>query len=571
MAHEAWHVVQQRQGRVKPTVQMAGVQVNDDEGLEREADAMGGEALQANFGVDAAGEKGSDPLCPQAKQALLAQPMARNYSAQQHLPIPKRGETRGGKSNLKTELANISTQPPTFRKLLQRRALSIGDTGAGSHRQTLGGTVEQVEVLEVGQMQDDSRSVQSKEDVQRARQGTAELKWPSDGEGVSFTEDYAGSVRRAMEWGIQGGEGTSGWHRRHYTADSFDKIADETGDQYRRLDDNDTLKNDKNKTLVAIRAFRGPEDGTMAEETVDDLIRVYDAVKKQAEALRQEHLITETKAEVTKIEADPAEAHPNTLPTSKVTFGDGDTVYFKGRGSAVENALIGRNTSAASALSSIGPETTHIREGVGMHGFVEPEHGKGMVHFAEDVGTEVPPPLPEVSWGEWTRSNLPTILGGKDVPPRPAAIAAWLSAVKGALLASLTVTMDLHGSNIKAGRTGKSHVIDAEVLLDVTQWETYTENLKARTIANFEVGRFTPPWLQKHMGALSAGTKTLMAADVVDALRNGRRDTEAAIDEALGPITRLLRESALLRVLPKDTGLPTSTDITILQPGGRRA
>jgi len=38
LGHEAWHVVQQKQGRVKPTVQMQGVQVNDDEGLEREAD-----------------------------------------------------------------------------------------------------------------------------------------------------------------------------------------------------------------------------------------------------------------------------------------------------------------------------------------------------------------------------------------------------------------------------------------------------------------------------------------------------------------------------------------------------
>jgi hypothetical protein len=41
LPHEAWHVVQQMQGRVKPTMQMKGVQINDDEGLEREADAMG--------------------------------------------------------------------------------------------------------------------------------------------------------------------------------------------------------------------------------------------------------------------------------------------------------------------------------------------------------------------------------------------------------------------------------------------------------------------------------------------------------------------------------------------------
>jgi hypothetical protein len=46
LPHEAWHVVQQKQGRVKPTLQMkAGVNVNDDKGLEKEADVMGGKAL----------------------------------------------------------------------------------------------------------------------------------------------------------------------------------------------------------------------------------------------------------------------------------------------------------------------------------------------------------------------------------------------------------------------------------------------------------------------------------------------------------------------------------------------
>lgn len=47
LPHEAWHVVQQKQGRVQPTMQMAGgVPVNDDKGLEKEADGMGKEAVQ---------------------------------------------------------------------------------------------------------------------------------------------------------------------------------------------------------------------------------------------------------------------------------------------------------------------------------------------------------------------------------------------------------------------------------------------------------------------------------------------------------------------------------------------
>ena len=45
LPHEAWHVVQQRQGRVPATTQFAGVAVNDDQGLEREADVMGDRAV----------------------------------------------------------------------------------------------------------------------------------------------------------------------------------------------------------------------------------------------------------------------------------------------------------------------------------------------------------------------------------------------------------------------------------------------------------------------------------------------------------------------------------------------
>jgi hypothetical protein len=47
LPHEAWHTVQQKQGRVKPTVQLQkGVPVNDDKSLEQEADVMGSKALQ---------------------------------------------------------------------------------------------------------------------------------------------------------------------------------------------------------------------------------------------------------------------------------------------------------------------------------------------------------------------------------------------------------------------------------------------------------------------------------------------------------------------------------------------
>jgi hypothetical protein len=48
LPHEAWHVVQQAQGRVKPTTQLKGnIKINDDSGLEAEADVMGAKALQS--------------------------------------------------------------------------------------------------------------------------------------------------------------------------------------------------------------------------------------------------------------------------------------------------------------------------------------------------------------------------------------------------------------------------------------------------------------------------------------------------------------------------------------------
>ncbi|MDB5801250.1 MAG: hypothetical protein JWL63_2189 [Rhodocyclales bacterium] len=50
LAHEAWHVVQQKQGRVKPAVQAGGVAITDDPGLEREADVMGARALSVGAG-----------------------------------------------------------------------------------------------------------------------------------------------------------------------------------------------------------------------------------------------------------------------------------------------------------------------------------------------------------------------------------------------------------------------------------------------------------------------------------------------------------------------------------------
>jgi hypothetical protein len=53
LPHEAWHVAQQAQGRVRPTMQAAGLAINDDPGLEREADVMGGRAMRVGQAIQA--------------------------------------------------------------------------------------------------------------------------------------------------------------------------------------------------------------------------------------------------------------------------------------------------------------------------------------------------------------------------------------------------------------------------------------------------------------------------------------------------------------------------------------
>ena len=65
LPHEAWHVVQQKQGRVRPTLQLkGGVGISTDAGLEKEADVMGAKALatamtQLKYGNDS-GAAGSN-------------------------------------------------------------------------------------------------------------------------------------------------------------------------------------------------------------------------------------------------------------------------------------------------------------------------------------------------------------------------------------------------------------------------------------------------------------------------------------------------------------------------------
>src|SRR3954468_9646568 len=54
LAHEAWHVVQQRQGRVRPTGHLHGQAINDDAALEGEATTLGTRAAQGGHAAELA-------------------------------------------------------------------------------------------------------------------------------------------------------------------------------------------------------------------------------------------------------------------------------------------------------------------------------------------------------------------------------------------------------------------------------------------------------------------------------------------------------------------------------------
>jgi hypothetical protein len=105
LPHEAWHVVQQAQGRVKPTLQMKqGVSVNDDAGLEREADVMGERALQST------GNRQDQTQAPPLHVAADASPVQRAERAATvewgitHIVALADGSLFGGDNALDNEL-----------------------------------------------------------------------------------------------------------------------------------------------------------------------------------------------------------------------------------------------------------------------------------------------------------------------------------------------------------------------------------------------------------------------------------------------------------------------------------
>jgi Domain of unknown function (DUF4157) len=86
LPHEAWHVVQQKQGRVRPTFQAKGMAINDDQELEREASEHGeqpAEGKRVHAGQTQTGEQSSSVA------GGPIQMMRRRYTISTPAPIPR--------------------------------------------------------------------------------------------------------------------------------------------------------------------------------------------------------------------------------------------------------------------------------------------------------------------------------------------------------------------------------------------------------------------------------------------------------------------------------------------------
>ncbi|MBP0015419.1 MAG: DUF4157 domain-containing protein [Roseofilum sp. SBFL] len=101
LAHEAWHVVQQKQARVKPSVQLKGIKANVDSKLEQEADVMGAKAARLSNVVS---------RLPERNQVELSREQLGQASAIQAQPVKQ--FKNGGSSSSGTESG--TSEKPTY-------------------------------------------------------------------------------------------------------------------------------------------------------------------------------------------------------------------------------------------------------------------------------------------------------------------------------------------------------------------------------------------------------------------------------------------------------------------------
>lgn len=162
LAHEAWHVVQQKQGRVKPSKQLKGkVNINDNAALEKEADVMGSLALNIPSNqLQARNANSPFQFKPKPSKQIVQLQEIKTFGGsfndvQYH--ITQKGATEGGKFTIGClmnlsfhandtvnceKIGLVQTTTPTVKKFDQARenyaaarglARSITDNVEGDH------------------------------------------------------------------------------------------------------------------------------------------------------------------------------------------------------------------------------------------------------------------------------------------------------------------------------------------------------------------------------------------------------------------------------------------------------
>jgi Domain of unknown function (DUF4157) len=106
LPHEAWHVVQQMQGRVQPTHQLkSGIYVNDNNWLENEADLMGNKALFLS---------------------QFSQPIAKQNCVRNNLGIVQRGKKKEEGIKVSNENVRYAENSDKAKALLKDYAKQLG-------------------------------------------------------------------------------------------------------------------------------------------------------------------------------------------------------------------------------------------------------------------------------------------------------------------------------------------------------------------------------------------------------------------------------------------------------------
>ncbi|MCR8656574.1 eCIS core domain-containing protein [Paenibacillus endoradicis] len=144
LPHEGWHIVQQRQGRVQPTLQLQGMAINNDPSLEKEADVMGSKAYDRG---SRAGEGNESRIT----NASLASPVLQGefgMGKESNVPV-KRNTTIRDKAMQLLSRSNTDIAITTTRHVIQRAlTLDNADFSGVNNIRKLGGAADGAYLVE---------------------------------------------------------------------------------------------------------------------------------------------------------------------------------------------------------------------------------------------------------------------------------------------------------------------------------------------------------------------------------------------------------------------------------------